>query len=113
VPTKLIYVTTSDRDEARRIGRTLVEERLVACVNILDGMESMYWWHGAIQEATEAVLIGKTREDLVASVVDRVKELHSYECPCVVSLPIEDGNLGFLGWIDEETAANRPAEGFS
>jgi periplasmic divalent cation tolerance protein len=102
---RFVYMTTSGPEEARRIGRTLVEERLAACVNILEGMRSMYWWEGAVQDAHEAVLIAKTREELVERLTERVKALHSYSCPCVVALPIEGGNPAFLQWIAEETEA--------
>lgn len=103
---EFVYVTAASPEEARKIGRALVEERLAACVNILDKMSSLYWWEGKIDEGREAVLIAKTRSDLVAAVTDRVKALHSYTCPCVVSLPITQGNPDFLAWIERET---RPA----
>lgn len=99
----LIYVTASNRDEALRLARALVEERLVACANVLDGATSLYWWDGKVQEEAEAVLIAKTRASLVESVVARVKALHSYSRPCVVALPIQAGNPAFLQWIDAET----------
>jgi len=99
----IIYITTKDRDEARRIGRALVEARLAACANVIDGLSSLYWWEGAVQDEAEALLIAKTRESLVPELVEKVKELHSYSCPCIVSLPILDGNPGFLKWINDET----------
>ena len=99
----LVYVTTKDKDEARRIGRALVESRLAACVNIIDGVNSIYWWEGEVQDETEAVLIAKTKEALVPELIEKVKALHSYSCPCVVSLPIQDGNPDFLSWIESET----------
>lgn len=105
---RLIYVTASSQEEAARIGRTLVQERLVACVNIIPGMTSLYWWDGAIQEDQETVLIAKTRTEHVPAIVERVKAVHSYECPCVLALPIDDGNPGFLDWIRRETAPRGP-----
>ena len=99
----LVYVTTKDKDEARRIGRALVESRLAACVNIIDGVNSIYWWEGEVQDETEAVLIAKTKEALAPELIEKVKALHSYSCPCVVSLPIQDGNPDFLSWIESET----------
>lgn len=101
-----IYVTAKDRAEALSIGRALVDERLVACVNILDAMRSLYWWDGAVREADEAVLIAKTRSELARAVTARVKALHSYEVPCVVVLPVADGNPDFLDWIAAETRPN-------
>lgn len=101
---RLVYITAKDRREARTIGRALVEERLVACVNILDGLNSMYWWEGKIVDDREALVIAKTKGELVSVVIEKVKSLHSYSCPCIVSLPIVDGNKDFLSWVCNETA---------
>jgi periplasmic divalent cation tolerance protein len=101
---RLIYITTASREEAQRIGRALVEERLAACVNILGGMKSLYWWEGEVSEGDETVLIAKTRLSLVDELTARVKALHSYSCPCVISIPLEGGNLDYLAWIASETA---------
>lgn len=101
--TTLIYVTASSRDEAATIGRTVVEERLAACANVLGEISSFYWWEGAVQEDTEVSLILKTRTALVDTLVERVRALHSYDCPCVVALPIQAGNPAFLQWIEDET----------
>lgn len=101
-----IYMTAGSLDEARDIGRTLVEERLAACVNILEGMRSLYRWDGGVEEDEEVVLIAKTRASLVDTLTDRVKAVHSYDCPCVVALPITGGNPAFLDWIKLETAPN-------
>lgn len=100
----MLYITAGSRDEAKKIGRALVEARLAACANVIDGMESVYWWQGKLTEDREAVLIVKTRADLVAAVTARVKALHSYTVPCVVALPILDGNPDYLDWIGQETA---------
>jgi periplasmic divalent cation tolerance protein len=101
--TRFVYITTADSHEAGRIGRMLVERRLAACVNILKEMESLYWWEGEVQESQEAVLIAKTTAPLVPDLTKAVMEAHSYQCPCVVSLPIESGNPAFLKWIGDET----------
>ena len=101
----LIYVTAKDKDEARRIGRELVESRLAACVNVIDGVNSMYWWQGKVQDDAEAVLIAKTQEALVPQLIEKVKLLHSYDCPCIAALPILDGNPAFLQWVADETRA--------
>jgi periplasmic divalent cation tolerance protein len=100
----LIYVTAGSRDEALKLGRGLVEARLAACANVLDGATSIYWWQGALQQESEAVLVAKTRTELVEAVIAKVRELHSYSCPCVVALPITDGNAAYLDWIRAETA---------
>lgn len=99
----LVYVTTPDRETALRLGRSAVEERLAACANILDSMTAIFRWQGAIDEATETVLILKTAEDRVAALTARLRALHSYETPCIVALPITDGNPDFLDWIITET----------
>src|SRR5215469_1438485 len=79
----IVYVTASNAGEARRIGRTLVEERLAACANITAPVTSIYWWEGKVEEASEAVLILKTTEARLEALVSRVKALHSYDCPCI------------------------------
>ncbi len=101
---RMLYITAGSRDEAKKIGRVLVEERLAACANIIDGMESIYWWQDKLAEDREAILIVKTRADFVARVTERVKTLHSYSVPCVVALPILDGNPAYLDWLGAETA---------
>lgn len=103
--TRLIYATAASRDQALDLARSLVEERLVACANVLGEAISVYWWEGAVHQSAEAVMIAKTRADLVQAVIARVGELHTYSCPCVVALPIEAGNPAFLDWIGMETKA--------
>lgn len=100
----MVYITASDEGQAQEIGRALVETRLAACANILGGVNSIYWWDGEVEEAAEAILIVKTREALMPELVEKVRSMHSYECPCVVSLPILLGNPGYLDWIQGETA---------
>lgn len=100
---RLIYVTAPSRDEALKLARILVEERLAACANVLGAITSVYWWDGKLNEDAEVALIAKTRAALVDAVIDRVRQVHSYDCPCVVSLPIESGNPAFLQWIAAET----------
>jgi len=99
----LVYMTAATAEEARRIGAALVEERLCACANVIDGMTSVYRWQGEVQNDSEAVLIAKTRQDLLDALTARVKALHSYEIPCVVGIPIIGGNSEFLDWIGSET----------
>jgi len=101
--TWFVYITAKDKAQALAIGRTLVEERLAACVNVWDGMTSIYRWEGAIEEASEAVLVAKTTEPHLPALVARVKDLHTYECPCVVAWPIGTGNAPYLDWIERET----------
>ncbi|MFO7598191.1 MAG: divalent-cation tolerance protein CutA [Candidatus Desulfacyla sp.] len=99
----LIYITAGSMDEARTIAKELVSNRLAACANIIDNMNSLYWWNGEVQDDREVILIAKTVESLVPELIDTVKSMHSYECPCIVSLPIIDGNPAFLEWIAKET----------
>jgi periplasmic divalent cation tolerance protein len=97
-----IYITSKDAVEAYRIGRVLVEEKLIACANYFP-INSIYRWKGNIEESGEVAIIAKTREILVDKVMERVKQLHSYEVPCVVSWIIEKGNPDYLKWIEEST----------
>ena len=99
---RLVYMTAGTMEEARLIGEALVAEQLAACVNLIDGMTSIYHWEGRVQRETETVLIAKTTERLVSALTDRVKALHSYDCPCVVSVPIDSGNAEFLNWISNQ-----------
>lgn len=100
---RLIYITCPNREEALMIGKSLVEQRLAACANVLNGMTSVYWWEGKVQDDQECVLILKTRETLVPALIQKVKKLHSYDVPAIVSLPILDGNPDYLQWIGRET----------
>jgi periplasmic divalent cation tolerance protein len=100
---RMLYITASSRDEAKKIGRGLVEDRLAACANVIDGMESIYWWQGKLTEDRETVLIVKTRADLVPAAIAKVRALHSYTVPCVVALPLLDGNPDYLDWLAAET----------
>ena len=99
----LLYMTAGDAEEAARIGRALVEERLVACVNVLGPMRSIFRWQDEVQDDAEVAFLAETRSSLVAKVSQRVKALHSYDVPCVVALPIVAGNDAFLDWIASET----------
>ena len=98
----LIYITAKDKAEARKIGSELITSKLAACVNIIDNMNSMYVWEGKIQDDKEVILIAKTAEEKVPLLVEKVKTLHSYDCPCIVSIPVSGGNMEFLDWIVSE-----------
>ena len=97
-----IYITTKDEEEAKRIGQALVEEKLAACINI-HPIKSIYRWEGKIHKTEETAMFVKTRAELADKVIQRAKELHSYEVPCIISLPIAQGNPDFLAWITEST----------
>lgn len=99
----IVYMTTKDKQEAEKIGQALIESKLAACVNIVDGMQSMFWWQGQVEKDEETVLLAKTKVGLVTKLTQKVKSIHSYDCPCVLAMPVIDGNPEFLQWIQEET----------
>ncbi len=100
----MIYVTTGSRDEALKIARALVDEKLAACANVLGQADSIYRWQGKVEEAQEVVVIAKTRRDLADQALARIKALHSYDVPCAVAYDIAAGLPDYLAWIDRETA---------
>ena len=100
----LVYTTWPSIVEAERAGRTIVERRLAACVNILPGMISHYWWDGKIERAEEVVMILKTRATLAEPVRGAVKELHSYATPSIMTLPVENVDPDYHAWIAKETS---------
>ncbi len=99
----LVYMTAADAAEAERVGKALVERRLAACVNILDSIRSLFWWDGVVKNEGETAFVAKTPEDRLDALIAAVKELHSYDVPCIMALPIEGGNDEFLEWIVEST----------
>ena len=99
--TLVVLSTFGDADEARRVGRTLVEERLAACANIVPAVESIYRWQGAIETSAEVMVIFKTNIDRYYRLEARLKELHSYEVPEIVAIPVRVGSLPYLRWVDE------------
>ncbi len=103
--TFFVYVTAVDAAEAELIARKVVGERLAACANLLGAIKSVYWWEGEVCDGEEVALVLKTSNARKAELIDRVKQLHSYDCPCIACLPIVDGNPGFLDWIKAETKA--------
>ena len=99
----VILVTAGNHEEAMKIARSLVEEERVACVNVIDGVASVFRWKGKLEEQSESLLIIKTRTVRLQDVIQRVKALHSYDVPEIIALPIVEGNPSFLKWIDEVT----------
>ena len=96
----IVYITAGDMEEARKIGKKLVEERLVACVNLFP-ITSIFRWQGNIDEGSEIAIIAKTTSGKVKDIEKRVKELHSYDVPCVVSVKMDEGSKDYLDWIGE------------
>ncbi len=97
-----IYITAGSLAEAERIGALLVAQRLAACVNVLPNVVSLYRWQGEVQRDQECVLIAKTTADSFPALEGAVQEAHSYDCPCIIALPIVGGHAPFLKWIAEE-----------
>ncbi len=98
---RIVLTTASSQEEARKIAHGLVERRLAACVNILGPMESVYRWQAKLETASEVLLIIKTKATAFARVRDAIEELHSYEVPECVMVPIEDGSGGYLKWLSD------------
>lgn len=103
-----VYTTYPSLVEAEKAGRTIVEQRLAACVNILPGMVSHYWWEGKIERGEEAVMIIKTRASLAERVRDAVKAAHPYTTPAILVIPLESVEESYLGWIVAETEKAAP-----
>src|SRR5437588_9358849 len=99
----LVYTTYPSVVEAERAGRAIVERRLAACVNILPGMVSHYWWQGRIERGEEAVMIIKTRASLAEAIRVAVRAGHSYTTPSVLVLAVESGDADYVGWLMAET----------
>lgn len=102
-PTHLVYVTVGSFEEAKTIATTVVRERLAACANIFPQMVSVYEWQGTLQQDEECVVILKTPEKRVSWLTDRLVQLHSYDCPCVVSMPLASGHEAFISWVQDQT----------
>lgn len=99
----ITFVTCKDRRQAAAIARSLVKEKLAACVNVVPGVTSIYRWEGRVEEAREVLLVIKSRRALSKRLVARVRALHSYEVPEVVTIPIAAGNPAYLRWVREST----------
>ncbi|MCW2741859.1 MAG: CutA1 divalent ion tolerance protein [Blastococcus sp.] len=98
-----VVVTAADADWLAGFTRTLVEERLAACGHVLAGVRSVYRWNGAVQDEAEARVGLHTRRSLVPAIVARTEELHPYDVPCVIAVPLVGGSPAYLRWIAEQT----------
>jgi len=101
----VVFVTAASPEDAERIGRAVVEDRLAACANVVPAVASTYWWQGAVEQAGEALLILKTCQDLLEPLRRRVRSLHSYTVPEVIALPVVGGDPDYLRWIDDSVRA--------
>ncbi|MBC8553157.1 MAG: divalent-cation tolerance protein CutA [Candidatus Brocadiales bacterium] len=99
----VIYITTGSIREAKKIGRTLVKDKLVACSNIISPIHSIYSWQGKICDNKEALIMLKTKKKLFKQILKRVEELHSYDVPEIIAIPIIEGSSKYISWINEET----------
>ena len=99
----VLYATFGSLDEAQTIGRALVEERLAACVNIFPEIQAIFEWQDKLEEVKEAAMFIKTRSSLEARVIERVKQLHSYDVPAIVVLEFTGGNADYFAWISDQT----------
>jgi len=97
----VVLITTSSPEEAEKIGKALVHERLAACVNIVREIRSFFFWQGKVEDEQEALIIVKTKASLFPSLVERVKTLHSYTVPEIIALPILMGSESYLRWMDD------------
>ena len=95
----IVFMTAPNREEAVKIVRTLLEERLIACANIIDSVSSFFWWQGKIEDEKEVLVIMKSHEKLFKKLSERVTELHSYDVPEILALPIVDGSSSYLDWM--------------
>ncbi len=99
----MLYITFPNEDEANKVGETIVKERLAACCNIIsNNATSIYFWKGKLNKDIETIMIAKTTESKVKELTDRIIELHSYDIPCIVTLPINNGNNDFIDWVKSE-----------
>lgn len=110
-PVRLVLVTAPDRGRGLALARTVVEERLAACVNVLPGVHSIYRWEGAVESADEVLLLLKTRADRVEALRRRVVSLHPFDVPEFVVLPLDGGLDRYLAWIAAESAPAPPSPG--
>ncbi len=97
----VILITCANKREAKRIAGSLVEHKLVACVNIVDKIKSIFWWQKRIDSAGEVLLIAKSKKSLMQKVIRQIKSLHSYQVPEIIALPIVTGNKDYINWINE------------
>ncbi len=98
----VLLITASNIEEANKIAEVLLNQRKAACINIVPGVSSLFWWQGKLDSAQESLLIVKTKASLLPEVISLVKGVHSYDVPEIIALPIVGGNQDYLEWIDKE-----------
>jgi periplasmic divalent cation tolerance protein len=105
-PLRVVFVTTPEA-EAEKLARALLEERLIACANMLKGVHSLYWWEGKIESGAETLMVLKTPASKINLLIRRVRELHSYTVPEILALPIMEANPAYAAWVAKETGAQK------
>ena len=98
----VLFITTANPEEAQRISNILLSERKAACINIVSRVDSLFWWQGKLDSAQESLVIVKTKTSLLNEIVTLVREIHSYDIPEIIALPIVGGNQDYLDWIGKE-----------
>lgn len=106
--TVAVYVTVPTADVGRQVAAALIESKLAACVSMIPGVESMYWWEGKVETETELLLMIKSRASLVDALTTRVKEIHPYDTPEVIAVPITGGSDAYIKWLLDATRVQRP-----
>jgi len=99
----IVYITAPNEEEAAKIAKILVEERLAGCVNIVKDIRSIYSWQGKLEDEKEVLMIVKTRQKLFSALTSKVKELHSYTVPEIIAMPIVDGSEDYINWLQKAT----------
>jgi len=99
----IIFITASTKEEAKDISDKLLDQKKAACVNIIPEIDSLFWWQGKKEKSQEIFLIVKSRASLLDDIIRLVKEVHSYEVPEIIAIPIVGGNQDYLDWIKETT----------
>lgn len=103
----IVYITAPNEEEAAKIAKILVEERLAGCVNIVKDIRSIYSWQGKLEDEKEVLMIVKTRLKLFSALTSKVKELHSYTVPEIIAMPIVDGSEDYINWLQKATRQNQ------
>lgn len=99
----IVLITCTGKEDSERIAGILLKERLAACANIISSIESFFWWTGKIRRADESLIIAKTKKSSLRQLIRRVKQIHQYENPEIVALPIIGGSKEYMKWIEDET----------
>lgn len=100
----IVMIACPDKEDAERIGGVLLDERLAACVNVVPGVSSRFWWGGKVLCAEEAILIAKSKKKLLRKLTDMVKQIHQYETPEIIAVPVVGGSKEYREWIEKETS---------